>query len=502
MDNYRASAQKPEFSRREKQFIRDRDRKALHSARKTGGTSIETRNVPNWAEDTRYDIPNRYDDPPARTASGRGRRAPKRGGAQGGRPNTTPSQPVAGPSSYLSTSETPPSDEPRYNIASLGIMTPEQDKFMFNHTADGFLNVIEQSYNKLVSVDSRIQRRLPFPVYLHNLNQLYYVHMVTIAELSGQQAQWAHKMPSDEFRRLIGADNLEIPEEIWFWLKGLGRMRDKDGIVWYPNFPYVMSPREARIRDNVQLTGGDFGIPDAANHNVYENHIAPVTTRTFVTAMLNDAHHDGVVNYDPLPAGLAPPNGVATANFLGYYTNNRRLHAECLAFYDQFDNYWAEGLGSRIGYNAYLWTKMNAALQSIKDKTRMRTGLPPIDSGSLALYGTIYYDGPSPIIRTSNGRIESASEMDPQSLSIAAISTYRRRRSEDRPGHCYVANNGHALPGWNATRNSEYEMNEPFIPQTGDVNLALNQINFTREVTEGRYNIILDEISRLTIIPR
>lgn len=381
-------------------------------------------------------------------------------------------------------------------------MTPEQANFMFNHTADGFLNVVEQSYNKLVALDGRIQRRLPYPVYLHNMNQLYYVHMITISDLTGQQAQWVHRLPSDEFRRLLGADELEIPEEIWFWLKGLGKIRDKEGLVWYPNFPYIMAPREPRVREGVQLLGGDFGVPNAENHNVYENHIAPVTTRAFVTAMLNDAHANGVINYLPLPAGLTPPNGVPTLNFLGYYINNRRLHNDVLAFYDQFDGHWGVGLGARIGYNPYLWTKMTAALLSVKDKIKMRTGLPPIDLGSYALYGTIYYDGPAPVLRTANGRVESAAEMDPQSLSISAISTYRRRRSEDRPGHCYLTANGNALPGWNATRNNEYEMNEPFIPQIGDPNLSLNQINFTREITEGRYNVILEEISRLTLIPR
>lgn len=380
-------------------------------------------------------------------------------------------------------------------------MTPQQDKFLFNHTADGFLNLVEQSYNKLIALDGRLTRRLPFSVYLHNMNQLYYVHLITISDTTGQQATWAEKLPSDDFLRLLSGDIVSIPEEIWFWLKGLGQMRDKNGLVWEPNLPYALVPQAARNVNNVAVTGGDFGTPNAENHNAYENHISPHTTRAFVTAMLTDHAVNNVINYDPLPAVLTPADAAPTANFLGYYTNNRRLHNECLSFYDQFANNWSTGDGARIGYNAYLWTKMNAALHSVKDKMKMRTGMPPIDQGSYALYGTIFFNGTAPILRTANGTIESCTEMDPHSLSNAVISAYRRRRDEDRPGYCYLVE-GDAPGGWDGTINNEYEMAEPFIPQVGDVNVNLNDINFTRAITEGRYNIILTEITRLTLIPR
>lgn len=381
-------------------------------------------------------------------------------------------------------------------------MTPEQDKYLFNHTSDGFLNVVEQSYNKLVGLDGRIARRLPFTVYLHNMTQLYHVHLITIADLTGQQANWEDDLPSDDYRRLIGADTIEVPEEVWFWLKGLGRFRDKDGLNWCPNVPESAVPRRARELEAVHLTGGDFGPANADNHNAYENHISPCTTRAYVTAMLEDHPENGVINYLPIPAVLSPPDSVATSNFLGYFRNNRRLHNECLAFYDQFNDNWSTGIGARIGFNPYLWTKMNAALYAVKDRIKKRIGMPPIDQGSNALYGTIVYDGPAPILRTANGCIESSSEMDPASLSSAAINTYRRRRVEDSPGYCFETPHHEALPGWQGTINNEYEMAAPFAPQVGSVNLSLNTVNFTREITEGRYNVILEEISRLTLIPR
>lgn len=494
MDNNRASAQ---GSRREKQYIRDRDRMSLFNARKTGGTTIESRNVDDWAEDVRYDKPQRYDDPPARTSSGRGRRAFK-----GGRKSAPPSKEAETPASssfnkYRSTTETPPSDELRYDISSLGTMTPQQDKFLFNHTADGFLNVVEQCFNKMVSIDGRITRKLPYAVFLHNMTQLYYVHMITIADTTGQQSQWAHKMPCDDYQRMLSADTVQVPEEIWFWLKGLGQWKDKEGLVWIPNFPYVMAPRAARAGIS---TGGDFGTPNVARHNVYENHIAPYTTRAYVTAMLADVPVNNVINYAPLPQPLTPAQMQPTANFLGFFANNRRLHPECLAFYEHYDNHWAQGIGARLGYNSYLWAKMNTALVMMKDKMKMRIGLPPTNAGSQSIYGTIFYNGPSPILRIENGTIESTSEMDPQSLAIAVVNTYRRRRDEERPGTCYVAANGDIPNGWIDTINSEYELLDPFQPQVGDPNDSLNTINFTREITEGRYNIILEEIKRLTVI--
>lgn len=478
---------------------------SLHNARKTGATSIETRNVNNWGDEMRYHPQTRYDNPPAWTASGRGQRNFKgRGSSRGASSAVSTPRPAAEapPTSYRSTTETPPSDELRYDIASLGTMTPEQDKYLFNHTADGFLNVVEQSYNKLVALDARISRRLPFPVYLHNMNQLYYVHLITISDLTGQQANWINKLQSDDFRRLIGADTIEIPDEIWYWLKGLGRFRDKDGLNWCPNVPTIVAPRESRERNRVRFPGGDFGLPAAENHNVYENHISPYTTRAFTTAMLQDHAVDGVINYQPLPAQLTPPNGQATPNFLGFYQNNRRLHPECIAFYDQFNANWATGYGARIGYNPYLWTKMNAAIHAVRDRIKTKVGMPPIDQGSNALYGTIVYDGPAPILRTATGTIESSAEMDPQALSTATISTYRRRRDDEAPGYCYTTAAGNALPGWENTLNSEYEMEAPFAPQIGELNLTLNTVNFTREITEGRYNVILEEVSRLTLIPR
>lgn len=500
MDSNRASAQ---HSRREKQFVRDRDRMANYNARKTGGTSVDTRrNEDTWADDTRYDTA-RYEDPPARTSSGRGRRQ-FRGSKPNPRSVTQERSSNQNPlTKYRSTTETPPSDELRYDVASLGVMTPQQDKFVFNHTADGFLNVVEQCYNKLVAIDGRTPRRLPFPVFLHNMNQLYYVHMYTIAENTGQQATWTSRVPCDDMQRLISADTVEIPEEIWFWLKGLGQWIDRKGIKWIPNFPEQWSPKSSRNIQRVPVTGGDFGVPTEQNHNAYENHISPCATRAFVTAALNDNHNNnGIVEYQPLPIPLQPPGLIPNANFLGYYPSSRRLHAECLQFYDQFNNFWANGIGTRIGYNPYLWTKMTAALQPIKGKMKFRTGMPTTTAGSQALYGSLLYAGENQVIRIENGTIESSAEMDPQSLSTTLVNAYRRHRHRLSPGVCYETLL-HVVPEeWAETMNQEYEMEEPFAPTIGLPNLSLNEINFTREITEGRYNIILDEIMRLTLIER
>lgn len=337
-------------NRKEKQFRRDRDRMANHVARKTGYRDADELEEHDWASGA-----TRYDDPKRVNARGHGIR-------QGRKPRPSfeqkkeeqPGSSANPETKYVAKEASPPSDELRYSIPTLSNMMPRCNYGLINHTAEGFLNVVEQSHAKMAKIDNRVTRTLPLPVFTHNYIQLYHLHMLKIAYETGQSATWTEAeddVDVEDLERLLNSDTVVMPAEIYDWLKGLGRFKDRTGYDYVPNVPISTVPKRKREGH----IGGDFGKPNADNHNCYEISISPLVTRRTVQALLQHQGH-GNVDYTPLPDNLTPDGGHPTPNLLGYRANLRPLHPESLSNYEQALESWSSRpLESRIGYNPVLW---------------------------------------------------------------------------------------------------------------------------------------------------
>lgn len=481
-------------NRREKQFIRDRDRAANFAARKTGFKDADERERHDWS------VSDRYADPPTLSANGKGVRAGYRAPKSSAKKEVQTSQPSDPFTKYAATEASPPSDELRYSIPTLSNLNPVKGAAVLSHTAEGFLNVLEQCHAKMCGLDGRIARSLPLAVFVHNYNQLYQLHLLNIAKKTGQMKTWTTEEDDvDALNKLLSADNVMIPAEVHDWLRGLGTIVDKTGYTYHPNVPESIVPR----RSGTTSPGGDFGKPDADNHNAYEVNISPLVTRRTVEALLTGGL--GQVAYTPLPNPLTPENGTATANLLGYRPTLRSLHPETLNVFDQASEDWnTTPHGSRIGFNSILWTKQSAAMMSLQEKMDIRIGMPPTNKGSLALYGTIVYDeeDAGAILRRCQGCIESAANLSPGLLSSAVLKTYRRRRTANAPGYCFLGKERLPLAGWEAGINSSYNMDPPFGPTLADGDHALDDQRFSREINECRMTALLSEITRLTLKKR
>lgn len=65
------------------------------------------------------------------------------------------------------TEETPPVDEPLYDIGPHSTLIPLQDIHVQNFDFGGFIPIIEESYEKMRGIDPRLSERLPLTLFTH-----------------------------------------------------------------------------------------------------------------------------------------------------------------------------------------------------------------------------------------------------------------------------------------------------------------------------------------------
>lgn len=375
---------------------------------------------------------------------------------------------------------------------------------LFSFTCEGFLNILELSWNKMTRLDTRIARQLPYPVYVLCMDQLMLAQMLRISDATRQQATWGSRIQGQDAYHMVGGESAAIPIEVYEWIQGLGSWTDPSGYPYNVNVPEILIPKPYRIVNRVNVPGGDFGLPAAANHNIYETMIAPIVLRKQIEACLANVQADGLIDYEPLPDQLTPADLVVNENFLGYEENIAPWHRETLGLYANANAAWPQvsGLASRLCFNPALWAKCDAALNSLSQKMQIVNGLPPIDNGLLAASASITNrdDGElTTILRRSDGTLTSTHNLDPSSLAQAAMFTYRRYRTMEAPGLCYLNVDNTAPNGWLNTINSSYNMNAPFNSAYQDPDQALDIVRFRRTLAHGRFVTIGNELYRRTI---
>lgn len=191
--------------------------------------------------------------------------------------------------------------------------------------------------------------------------------------------------------------------------------------------------------------------------------ISLLVIRRQIEACLANAPIDGVIQFIPLPVNLSPAGMNANENLLGYEAQTAPWHREALILYANTNNAWptATGLASRLCFNPVLWAKCDSAIMSLNRKMSVVQGLPPLNSGARAVGTTIINENGdlTTLLRRTDGRLTSTYALDPSTLAQSAMYTYRRRRTPEVSGTCYLTGAQEAPPGWIDTINNSYDMN-------------------------------------------
>lgn len=193
------------------------------------------------------------------------RALPPAGRSRGSRPFPPRRHDRSGPSrlprSKLPTSSTssPASNDLRWDFPSLGVMAQQDVCGLVSFTAEGFLNILELSWIKMTRIDTRISRQLPYPVYVHCMNQCLLTQILRISDVTRQQATWHHRIQGEDAFHLIGGHQVAMPAEIYDWIQGLGSRTDAGGYPYNISVPELIIPFQRRVLQQAQMTGSDFG---------------------------------------------------------------------------------------------------------------------------------------------------------------------------------------------------------------------------------------------------
>ncbi|CAG9789616.1 unnamed protein product [Diatraea saccharalis] len=90
------------------------------------------------------------------------------------------------PSLRPSTKETPPRDEPLYDIGPHSTLIPLQDVHVQNFEFSGFIPLIEETYEKMRGIDPRLNQRLPLSLFTHVCCNHLNLQVAEVARQNGQ----------------------------------------------------------------------------------------------------------------------------------------------------------------------------------------------------------------------------------------------------------------------------------------------------------------------------
>ncbi|BET02035.1 Hypothetical protein NTJ_14854 [Nesidiocoris tenuis] len=368
---------------------------------------------------------------------------------------------VPPPQDFRARQETPPTDEPLYDMAGCTASFPLTERFCQNVDCGGFVPLLRQTYESVKEIDTRLERQLPFSSFQHHCTvYLNAVLMDRIKEQGGRplgDAEFAQDALTTEGTEYI------VPEAVQEYVKNIGKFVTPTGEDVYLNVPDIAIPH---ISDD-NHEAGFFGPCDDATHNVYECYVSPA-----VTARCVPATRDNEADWQPLPPDLAPEDGIPTRNLLGYDTlqdltaeGRSRLHG--IFFPD------GNTVEARLRYSHELAARVNTYFRSINDKFKT-SSIPRRTPTRTGIVNTVFVETQndyrkgqdSPPLSLASVNLFSYIPFAAQTANHAYICVYHRRRERRARGLCYVRQNGTALPGWNATINANFNMVGAFGPTT------------------------------------
>lgn len=401
-------------------------------------------------------------------ASNRGRRPPPRTGSgipprpqtesRGNRRPPRRNAPVANPS----TVETPARDEPLYSGNNRG-SKPVKKTLAQNFDYAGFIPLVRQTYDRMAIEDQQISRKLPYAIFQHAMVEFLVAHQL-------QQAKYVLKSPtlqnSMDPLAVISANEFNIPVPIFDYICGLGPTITPSGDKVYWNIPECAIPSVTRTFNHHTVRSGSFGPINAQNHNVYECYISPYITSEYIVKTGEVNSQTRSLEWNPLPAGWFPTNGIANENLLGY-RSLQRLHPDGMRKCIECDFYNSDDVAGMLCHSAYVMTLTSGYLGSLSTIKVTKADFTTKDNSAAFIFKERCGESDALAVLWD----EPATLKSPFAFSAAAsnranYSAFKRKRDPDIPGTCYTVA-GTPPVEWLPTINNNFLVNAPFSLQRG-----------------------------------
>ena len=235
----------------------------------------------------------------------------------------------------------------------------------------------------------------------------------------------------------------------------------------------VPNPHIAAAGDVVEQTAGGFGVCGVANHNSYECYVSPLITSRLVEATLQQNQDHNFADWEPLPAGMTPPNGVPNRNLLGY-RQVERLRSEGIQTLMNLQFPDGDNMSSRIRWCSELNCRVYGVLRTMENRYKMAYGKPRHGTNTSTLGYMSVISTAVAELQWNTQRVADFSGPIYSSVALGSWQTYqvylfglKRERTDHARGFCYTGAAGIALPGWIETMNSNFTMVAPFSPTIG-----------------------------------
>lgn len=272
---------------------------------------------------------------------------------------------------------------------------------------------------------------------------------------------------------------MNVPLPIKKYIEGASNTISPAGDAVTVNLPHVALPQGpiAAAEGQVAIPSGSFGDCTAATHNAYECYVSPYITRRLIERTVEaNAIQPGATeaqqalyaarfrDWNPLPAGAYPANAVANRNLLGYQ-QPIQLTGEAISALTKCNFLDNSTMLGRLSHCAEAVTRVSTAVGKERRLKSARADFN-YDSSTASLVFKVCETDPDPGLRLSEvqGKVSSPFAFASNDSNKANYFGYKRRRTEEQPGCCYLLA-GVPVEGWSDTRNNNFEMAGEFIPR-------------------------------------
>lgn len=365
--------------------------------------------------------------------------------------------------------ETPPKDQALWDVPNYSSSMPVVSGFTHNLDFSGFSGILETTYATFRSLDPRVERSMPFCVFQHSMVSRLNAHIIRYVQTeTGENRLSDEGSPYDVFGDSTAT--LLFPASIHEYLLGIGKTTTIEGDFIRINLPLDAIPkiaipgrrdlRNPQGWERMDCDPGSFGPITAVNHNLYECYFSPRVTKQLVRTAIE--RPDGGANWEPLPPGFYPAGAVVTRNFLGYRMSER-IAPDFRTQLNEIQFVGADNMAGRLCHSPEIERIVNDYFKRMEHLITMRVGFPTFTQNPTATIYARVAEPLEPTVRLSDyiGELRSHCAVSGPDNCRAGLLALTRERTVEAPGLCVLPAE-HVRAAWIATRNSNFEMAEPF----------------------------------------
>lgn len=372
------------------------------------------------------------------------------------------------PSSKLSTTETPPTEEPICpgvfrGSKPTGSMTSE------NYDFSMFPVLCRTVYRAMVKVEPYLPRKCPYPMFQHYCFMILNARIIDYQRVQNNHPDLYLYADLSESIRL---QELLLPNVIFEYITMICNALTPSGevIAWnlpsaaVPQGPIVVADETAGTELVVQ--SGSFGQPTAENHNVYECYASTFVSQMYIIQTIERQPQELDNDWNPFPENWLPKNVRMTENLLGYYAVEP-THREGIGLLEQCKFVNDSTLLGRISYSPEVTAITTNVLDTLKEKVNVVKCKFSEKDNSHSFIIKEFTDELNDLVCLSSRNVDlfSPYAFGSENANKAALMGVKRLRTEIAPGFCVVEADEEPIDGWLPHINDNYNMQNQFVPQ-------------------------------------